>query len=382
MTARGEPTRSCTEAIAITRAIVGLHWAWTAVLFVEPALWPGMFTMLLACLLMSVGVMHSSPVSLSLAAIGLALLWTPAVRTQWPQGVDRPDPFAIASVGALLLICASRRSAQGLRRRCRQKTEEVERLMRAMRECHVELQQLRHRADERLQERSTFFAAASHDFGQRLHALKLMTATARDTEPAQRDAAAERLFGAVTELDHYVRHVLDFARLEGGVYTQRIQCFNLQDVFQQVSLAFEATAAARGVELRVRTCDVMLRSDPGLLLRLVENLVANAIKFTRGGVLLAARRDGARWRIEVWDQGPGIASEDMRRIFEPFRQLRAPSRSAHEGVGLGLATASRLAAFMHMNITLRTRPGAGTVFLVAMHGEKLDDAPSRAARSR
>jgi signal transduction histidine kinase len=109
----------------------------------------------------------------------------------------------------------------------------------------------------------------------------------------------------------------------------------------------------------VRPADAELRTDPVMLRRVIGNLLANAIRYTqRGGVLLAARRRAAGLVLEVWDTGPGLAAADRQRVFEPFVRLSA----AGEGTGLGLAVVREGARRLGCEVTLRSRPGRGSVF--------------------
>lgn len=106
-------------------------------------------------------------------------------------------------------------------------------------------------------------------------------------------------------------------------------------------------------------------SDRTMLTRLLENLVSNAIKFTRpgGGVLVAARRFGGGLSIEVWDQGPGIPEVARHAIFKAFYQLPYYGR-CRDGVGMGLAIVERLAKCLGYRVVVGSREGKGTVMRV------------------
>jgi len=102
-----------------------------------------------------------------------------------------------------------------------------------------------------------------------------------------------------------------------------------------------------------------LRSDPQMLRRILQNFLANAVRYTeRGRILFGCRRRDGHVDIEVWDTGPGIASDDQPLVFEEFRRLQ----SQGQGLGLGLSIAERTARLLGHPLSLRSWPGRGTVF--------------------
>jgi len=99
--------------------------------------------------------------------------------------------------------------------------------------------------------------------------------------------------------------------------------------------------------------------------KIVINLMSNAVKFTPmgGKVGVEIATQPAAVTVTVWDTGPGIALEQQERVFEPFYQVHGEAYSRpHEGVGLGLAIARRLARMMGGEVTLESVPGEGARF--------------------
>ncbi|HTH17229.1 MAG TPA: ATP-binding protein, partial [Magnetospirillum sp.] len=104
-------------------------------------------------------------------------------------------------------------------------------------------------------------------------------------------------------------------------------------------------------------------TDRLMLERILRNLVGNAIRYTKvGKVLIGARRWGDGVRIEVGDTGPGIAPEDLHRIWDEFYQVGNVSRDRREGLGLGLSIAQKLARTLEHQLWVRSTVGRGTMF--------------------
>jgi signal transduction histidine kinase len=331
----------------------------------EPAWTFGTFSTVLVLLLMSVAVVTYTPAWLS-ATLYLLSMWIPVATVLWPATLHGMGPFGVTFVGVLALLCLGVYTTQRQLRRYLHKVAEVRQLAEQLAASNRELKQLRGEAHAQLHVRSQFFAGASHDFAQRLHALKLLAHVARGSAEQGADPALVMLKVAVADLEGYVREVLDFARFENAEISVQPASVHLQDVFQRLALNFDVVAESRGVGLRVRSTRAVVHTDPRLLQRLLENIVGNAIKFTRGDVLVAARRTGTRWRIEVWDQGQGIDPDALQQIFVAFYQGPHARGEAGAGLGLGLAIARRLAVGLNCEIAVRSRVGRGSVFTIRM----------------
>jgi CheY-like chemotaxis protein/anti-sigma regulatory factor (Ser/Thr protein kinase) len=104
-----------------------------------------------------------------------------------------------------------------------------------------------------------------------------------------------------------------------------------------------------------------------LLERIVGNLVANAIRYTRqGGVLVGCRRRGTQAELQVWDSGPGIAPQHRQAIFEEFFRIEGPGTGQEKGLGLGLSIVQRCAQILGYGLSVDSRVGRGTVFRLTL----------------
>jgi CheY-like chemotaxis protein len=156
------------------------------------------------------------------------------------------------------------------------------------------------------------------------------------------------------------------SKLEAGVVTPALQPVALDDLFTSLALDIDPQAHAKNLSLRCRHCGLAVVSDPLMLRRILQNLIANAVQYTeKGGIRLLARRRGDLVRIEVWDTGPGIGEADRQTIFEEFQRGGATGRPAIGGFGLGLSIVQRMAEALGHPLELCSRVGHGTRFSVS-----------------
>jgi signal transduction histidine kinase len=223
-----------------------------------------------------------------------------------------------------------------------------------------------------------FFSEASHDFRQQLHAAKLWVSSAKAATKDGGDAVRplERLGQELNALQTYIDRVLDFARIEALDVGVQLERTSIQSLFQKLGLSFEGALARGERTLRFRRTSFVVRTDASMLLRILENLVSNALKYTRGSVLVCARRRGTCLALQVWDQGPGIKADAQRRIFEAFHREDDPDdERSHKGSGLGLAIVKRFTDRLGYTVEVRSELGRGACFTVLIpieHAESTD----------
>ncbi len=262
------------------------------------------------------------------------------------------------------------RAAEALR-------EANESLEHRVRERTDALQQAKAEAEAANASKTRFLAAASHDLLQPLNAAKLFVSALEESvrEPlpsaAQRAAEGGMIDNAAASLrstEMLLGGLLDISSLDAGNVRAKIRVFAIDELLGGLGVEFSALARERGLTLRVVGCGAVVRSDPQLLRRVLQNFLSNAVRYTPGGrVLLGCRRRGAQLRIEVWDTGPGIPENKRREVFEEFRRLgndTAPASAADRGLGLGLAIVDRIATLLDHPVTVRSTLGRGTGFAV------------------
>ncbi|MHB1214392.1 MAG: ATP-binding response regulator [Thiobacillus sp.] len=221
-------------------------------------------------------------------------------------------------------------------------------------------------AERANQAKSRFFAAASHDLRQPLHALSLFVAALKErNHQTEAQTLIENIEASTAAMTLLFDALLDLSRLDAGTIEVHPVHFPLQKMLRDLEQQFGAVAAEKQLQLRFRPCDITLYSDPLLIERILVNLIANAIHHTDdGGVLVACRRRGRMVRLSVTDTGRGIAPDQQESVFHEFVQLHNPARDRSKGLGLGLAIVSRLGRLLGHRVNLRSRPGHGSVFSI------------------
>lgn len=247
------------------------------------------------------------------------------------------------------------------------RTRDLERALADLSQKNVELAAARKAADEANRSKTRFLRAASHDLLQPLSAARLFLSTLATMELGTDQAdLVKRLGNAFESVDELMHAVLDISRLD----SQRIE-FNRKPVplnvfFERLRDDFEPLATARGLRLRFAHTSLAVDSDPIFLRRIAQNLLSNAIKYTEtGGVLVGARRRGARAWLEVRDTGIGIPLADRNHIFDEFHRLDQHGRG-EPGMGLGLSIVKRACAKLDHPISLESEPGWGSVFRIGL----------------
>lgn len=226
------------------------------------------------------------------------------------------------------------------------------------------LDQARREAERANEAKSRFLTAVGHDLLQPLHAAQLFTdALAERTDDRYRDSLAQ-IRGALDSTTDLLTGLFDMARLEAGGLVPQPRDFPLAEVLEPLASEFRALAADRGLDFGHVASSAWIHSDPQLLRRVLQNFLANAVRYTASGrVLLGVRRLEGRVSIEVHDTGPGIEPAQQTLIFEEFRRGEGV---AGQGLGLGLSIAERIARLLGSRVELHSRPERGTAFAIAL----------------
>ncbi len=262
------------------------------------------------------------------------------------------------------------------------------------RRAREEMARARDLALEAAEAKSRFLANVSHEIRTPMNAILGMTGLLFDEEsdPGRRErlgivrTAADALLALIND-------VLDFTRAEAGKMRLEDVVFDLREVVARAAELFEERARGKGLALTTDISEDLpraLRGDPGRLRQVLLNLIGNAIKFTeRGFVRVSVRRgagaSGEALRFEISDSGPGIAAEDVSRLFQSFSQLDSSSTRRHGGTGLGLAISRQLVERLDGRIGVESSLGRGATFWfelpLVVSAEPVPPAPPETVRA-
>jgi two-component system sensor histidine kinase KdpD len=216
--------------------------------------------------------------------------------------------------------------------------------------------------------RTALLAAVSHDLRTPLSSAKAAITSLRSTE-VDFDAhdRAELLATADESLDRLSRlvaNLLDMSRLQAGVLGVSLRPIGLEEAVPHA--LDEIGEAARTVRMQIAADLSAVRADPGLLERVLVNLITNALRFSPPGEppLLSASEHEGRVELRVSDRGPGIPEAEWEEVFLPFQ--RFGDRDNTTGVGLGLALARGLTEAMGGTLTPEITPGGGLTMVLSL----------------
>lgn len=266
-------------------------------------------------------------------------------------------------------------TAINLESEVRLRTNELNSTLQRLEHSNSELTTARDAAERANRFKTRFFTAVGHDLLQPLHAAKLsLSAIAETGSDNAQSGLISRVDRALVSIEEILKTILDLSKLEDGYIKPEIQDVVLDDVMQPLVDELTPIAKTKGLALNYRKTDFVVRTDPLMLRRILQNLLANAVRYTEtGAVLFAARRRGADVRIEIWDTGVGIEKAEQKRIFEEFQRGSASEAVDMSGFGLGLSIARRMSDTLGHTLGLCSKIGKGTCFNVcAPYADRTD----------
>ena len=254
----------------------------------------------------------------------------------------------------------------------------------ALREANETLEQ---RVAERTREaedaqlsRTRFLAAISHDVLQPLNAARLFASALRDgAQPGEQQHLAERIDASLRAAEELLDGLLDVSRLDTGALQAEVTVFDAAELLRELAAQYAPVAAGRGLGVHVHARPCPVRSDRRLLRRVLQNFLANALRYTRQGrIVLGLRVRGDQVALQVWDTGPGIPEQHMRQIYDEFHRYQQPFDWGERGLGLGLSICQRISRLLGHRLDARSRSGRGSMFSITV--PRVDSLPAPASR--
>ncbi|MET0207612.1 MAG: ATP-binding protein, partial [Burkholderiaceae bacterium] len=253
------------------------------------------------------------------------------------------------------------------------------------RETDRALQAARVQAEQANQAKSRYISAISHELRTPLNSiLGYAQLMGEDTAvpPHRRHAVAVIKRGG-EHLLSLIEGTLDIAHIEAGKLSLQARPMRFADALRELADMFELQAADKNLDFHFEPSGVLpevVRADEKRVRQILINLLGNAIKFTASGkVTLRVSYAREFAAIEIEDTGPGMAGDELERIFEPFSRGSSPATAAAPGAGLGLTMAKMLTDLMGGEMKVQSAPGQGALFRVRLFLPRVHEPMVRVA---
>ena len=238
------------------------------------------------------------------------------------------------------------------------KLQLIENLSRSQRQLYTEQQALVN-ANALVQQ---FYSGAAHDLRQPVYAMQLYTEMLSD-DPTQAAVLLPKISQSCSSINTMFNTLFDYQQIHMDDAHLLEKDLNIAETFKNLALHFQPIASAKGLHIRFKPIEGSVTMKPLYLLRILSNLIANAIRYTsKGGVLVGVRKTKSHLSFEIWDTGIGIDDSIKQSIFNEFYKVNKMELE-NDGLGLGLAIVKQLATRIDQaDISVRSFVGHGSVF--------------------
>ncbi len=266
-------------------------------------------------------------------------------------------------------------TAIALDHRVLERTRQLQDALQSIERSNDDLLRAKQQAEAASSLKSSVLISVTHDLLQPLNAARLTLSTLAEMNVSPQGIA---LIGQVDRslltLEDLLRTLLDISKLDAGVLRPEIRPITVASLFEPLRQEFAPLAAKRGLSLKIRPSSHAVNTDPLMMRRILQNLLANALRYTqKGGVLMGCRQRGEVLCIQVHDTGPGIPEAQRQAIFLEFQRGEALD-DEQAGFGLGLSIVRRFATELGHEIQLASRLGHGSTFSITLPRSQMTHA--------
>ncbi|MGX1318589.1 signal transduction histidine kinase/CheY-like chemotaxis protein [Bradyrhizobium sp. USDA 377] len=307
---------------------------------------------------------------------------------QGPDAVDqlRREAAKLRKINAALMSRVERsmdqqlnafslfETAIALDHKVRDRTHQLREALHSVERANEGLYRAKQQAEAASSLKSSVLISVTHDLLQPLNAARLtLSALTEMMESQEAGLLIDQANRSLVMLEDLLRSLLEIAKLDAGALKPDVRAFALAPLFEQLRNEFEPVAARQGLSLRIRTSKLAVMSDAMMLRRILQNLLANAIRYTRsGGVVMGCRPRGGQICVQVSDTGPGIAQAQQEAIFREFQRGEAIATD-QAGFGLGLSIVRRFATVLGHEVRLSSQLGRGSTFTLELEPADLTE---------
>jgi len=294
----------------------------------------------------------------------------------WMQLCSRPRLTSDGQVmwdGVATDITGRKRAEEQIRQLHTDLQRHAAELERRVAERTAELAVAKDRAEAADRLKSAFLATMSHELRTPLNSIIgftgiILQGLAGPLNPEQ-SKQLEMVRGSARHLLALINDVLDISKIEAGQMQVTCEPFDLRVSIEKAAASVKLLAEKKGLVLLVELAPEIgvWTSDQRRVEQILINLLNNAVKFTEyGRVTLSVEIAKRVLRISVADTGIGIRPEDLRKLFQPFRQIDTGMTRSYDGTGLGLAICQRLAELLGGEVRVESEWGKGSTFTVLL----------------
>ena len=269
--------------------------------------------------------------------------------------------IGLTSMMALIMLIQKQRSINELIDSLKKSNEELEQ---RVKDRTKQLVEANHAKDH-------FLGIASHDLkvpiSGVLGLIELMNLENKN-RPEKEAEYLSYMQDSCNNMQRLISNLLDINRIERGATNIKKQDVNLKRLLTKLEREFSHQAKKKNIELVINSIDEVISTDMDALSRVLENLLSNAIKFSAGDsrIHLRTANIGDSIKFEIIDQGPGIPSEDIPKLFGKFQRLTNQPTGGEGSTGLGLSIVKELTILLGGEIGVTSKVGEGTIFTVVI----------------
>jgi signal transduction histidine kinase len=233
------------------------------------------------------------------------------------------------------------------------------------------IESLRQKVEALDREKRQIISLVSHDIKAPLNRVFALLQLIRLSESSLSDEQSDyldKMHLVVADGLGLIRNLADYRNLEYKKTELLIEKVNLSQVIHLAIRNFQSIAAKKKIALQYDIPkDLIFDSDHHCVIRIFENLVGNALKFSKEGttVILSAGKAEGRLFFAVQDEGPGFTPEDLKKLYGKFEKLSAQPTGGESTTGLGLFIVKEIAGKIQADVTCNTEVGKGTTFTVS-----------------
>jgi len=255
----------------------------------------------------------------------------------------------------------------------------VEKRTQDLQQVNERLQTAKQEAEQANLNKTRYFAALSHDLLQPFNAASLFSSilleksSEQDLDGRTLAELSQNIHHSMANAEQLLSSILELTKLDAGATQPYLEDFSVAKFLAPIGEEFTMIAADRGLSFEQEIQDLGTRSDKKLLRRVIQNLLANAVRYTKkGSVSLSVKATNDQIAIQIKDTGVGIKEEDQIRIFNDFEQVDEPHVKQEDGgLGLGLAITARICKLLGIPLTLNSVYQQGSEFTISLPVIKL-----------